>query len=77
VEWIYACTVGSAPVVKPQSEDSPEVAALRKKARGEALSAAEETILARTYRKPPADDGPGVPHEEIMRRLAERKSRGE
>jgi hypothetical protein len=48
-----------------------------KKARGEALSAAEEAILARTYRKPPAEEGPGVPHEEIMRRLAERKSRGE
>jgi hypothetical protein len=48
-----------------------------KKARGEALSAAEEAILARTYRKPPAEEGPGVPQEEIMRRLAERKSRGE
>jgi len=61
----------------PQHEDSPEVAALRKKARGEALTPAEETILARTYRKPPEGERPGVPHEEIMRRLAERKSRGE
>lgn len=77
MEASYACTMSSAPAVKPQSEDSPEVAALKKKARGEALSAAEEAILARTYRKPPADEGPGIPHEEIMRRLADRKSRGE
>lgn len=58
-----------------QNEDSPEVAALKKKARSEALSAAEEAILAGTYRKPPGDEGPGVSHDEIMRRLADRKSK--
>jgi hypothetical protein len=57
-----------------EHEDAPEVAALLKKARGEPLTAAEEAILARTYRKP---DGPTVPHEEVMRELAERQRRGE
>ena len=55
-------------------DDSPEVAALRKKLRGETLTAAEEALLAQRYRKP---EGPTTPHEEVMRELADRQRRGE
>jgi hypothetical protein len=55
-------------------KDGPEVAALRKRIRGEALTADEELLLASTYRKPP---GPTVPHAEVMRLLEERRRRGE
>jgi hypothetical protein len=62
----------SAPAHKPN--DAPEVAILLKKARGEALTPAEEAILARTYRRP---DGPTVPHDAVMEELAQRQRRGE
>lgn len=55
-------------------EDSPEVAALRKRIRGEPLTPAEQALLESTYRK---GEGPTVPHEQIMRELAERERRGE
>jgi hypothetical protein len=55
--------------------DSPAVAALRKRIRGETLTADEQTLLANATRKPAS--GPTVPHEEVMRMLAERERRGE
>ena len=54
--------------------DSPQVAALRKRARGESLTEAEAAPLAGATRKA---SGPGVPHEDVMRELAERDRRGE
>jgi hypothetical protein len=53
--------------------DSPEVAALRKRLRGEPLTAEEEAILARTYRTP---TGPTVPRAAVMAEFAERERRG-
>jgi hypothetical protein len=53
--------------------DSPEVAALRKRLRGEALTAREQEILATTARKP---EGSTVSHDVVMRELAERERRG-
>jgi hypothetical protein len=53
--------------------DSPQVAALRKRARGEPLSDEERALLARPGRKP---QGPTVPHEAVMRELEERQRRG-
>jgi hypothetical protein len=49
--------------------DSPQVAALRKRARGEVLTEGEAALLARPGRKP---SGPGVPHETVMALLEER-----
>lgn len=62
--------------VMSQHEDSPEVASMRKRIRGEALTPAEEAILARSSRKPPEGEGRAVPHAEIERKLEERKHRG-
>jgi hypothetical protein len=56
-----------------QQEDSPEVAALRKKARGEPLTEAERTLLATATRKP--SPGPTVSHEQIEAMLDERRRR--
>jgi hypothetical protein len=53
--------------------DSPEVAALRKRLRGEALTPAEEALLTARARKPAAVT---VPHEDVLRELADRKRRG-
>jgi hypothetical protein len=53
--------------------DSPEVAALRRRLRGEALTPAEAELLAARARKP---SGPTVPHGDVMRELAERQRRG-
>jgi hypothetical protein len=51
--------------------DSPEVAALRKKARGDALTDAERALLANATRKP---DGAGaVPHADVEALLEERR----
>jgi hypothetical protein len=55
--------------------DSPAVAALRKRIRVKTLKAEEQALVANTTRKPAP--GPTVPHEEVMRMLAERKRRGE
>lgn len=57
-----------------KQDDSPEVAALRKKLRGEPLTAREEALLAQRSGRP---DGPTTPHEDVMRELAERQRRGE
>ena len=56
--------------------DSPEVAALRKKIRGEPLTEAERATLEATYRKPA---GPGTPisQEQMTALLAERERAGE
>jgi hypothetical protein len=54
--------------------DSPEVAAFRKKARGEPLTDAERELLANATRKPdPA--ARTVPHERIEAMLEERRRR--
>jgi hypothetical protein len=62
------------PAPSHEHEDSPEVAALRKRVRGEPLSAAEDALLASATRKP---SGPGVPHAAVIAELAERERRGE
>jgi hypothetical protein len=56
--------------------DSPEVAALRKKARGEALTDAERALLARVARKP-SGGGTPISQEQMTALLDERKRRGE
>jgi hypothetical protein len=56
----------------PGQAESPEVAALRKRIRGEPLSREEEALLASVSRRP---EGPTVPHEAVMRELAERERR--
>jgi hypothetical protein len=61
----------SRPVGKPV--DAPEVAALRKRLRGEPLTDAEASTLSAKYRKP---EGHTTPHEEVMRELGERERRG-
>lgn len=59
-----------------QDGEQPEVAALRKKLRGEPLSDEERSLLASTYRAPPQNDVASVPHEDVMKELEERKRRG-
>jgi hypothetical protein len=54
--------------------DSPEVAAFRKKARGEPLADAERDLLANATRKP-APGARTVPHEKIEELLEERRRR--
>jgi hypothetical protein len=58
----------------PKHDDSPEVAALRKKARGQPLSDAERALLASATRKPTA--GPTVPHETVESMLEQRRRQG-
>jgi len=60
----------------PHHEDTPEVAAIRKKARGETLTAAEEAVLARVSRRPPGDPRPSISQDQLMVRLEERKRLG-
>jgi hypothetical protein len=55
-------------------KDSPQVAALRKKARGEPLTDEERALLgAGSSRR----FGRTLPHSQVMRELAERQRRGE
>jgi len=61
-----------SPKHEPISE-SPEVAALRKRIRGEPITDVERALLARATRKP---TGPGIPHAEIMAELEERRRCG-
>jgi hypothetical protein len=56
-----------------EQEDSPEVAALRKKARGEPLTEAEGALIASATRKP--SPGPTVSHDQIEAMLEERRRR--
>lgn len=58
-------------------EDAPEVAALRKKIRGEPLTEGEKAILARTYRKPEGAPRESVSQAQLEALLAERKRHGE
>jgi hypothetical protein len=51
--------------------DSPEVAALRKKIRGESLTDEEAELLARVSRKPAGLDAP-LTHEQVESLLAAR-----
>jgi hypothetical protein len=53
--------------------DSPEVAAFRKKARGEPLTAEEERLLTSATRKPAP--GATVPHSQVEAMLEERRRR--
>jgi hypothetical protein len=53
--------------------DQPEVAALRKWIRHEALTAEEEALLAKVHHKP---DGQTIAQDQVMAMLAERKLRG-
>ena len=55
------------------SVESPEVAALRKKIRGETLSTEEQALLARATRK---RSGPATPHAAIEAQLIERLRNG-
>jgi hypothetical protein len=59
-----------------KQEDSPEVAALRKKIRGEPLTEAEEALLVATYRKPP-EGTVTFTQEQVTSLLEERRRRGE
>lgn len=54
--------------------DSPEVAALRKKIRGEPLSAEEQALLARATREPSGEGA--LPQEAIEAMLEERRRLG-
>jgi hypothetical protein len=64
-------------VAKPsESADQPEVAALRKKIRGEPLTEEERRLLESTYRKP-SQPGPSITQEQMTAILAERARRGE
>ena len=54
--------------------DSTEVAALRKKMRGEPLTAEEQALLARATRKPTGEGA--VPQETIEAMLEERRRLG-
>jgi hypothetical protein len=53
--------------------DSPEVAALRKRIRGETVTAEESARLASATRKP---EGSSVPHARIEELVEERRRRG-
>jgi hypothetical protein len=63
-------------VAKAAPQEQPEVAALRKKIRGEPLTDDERTLLESTYRTPP-QEGPAITREEMTQLLAERARRGE
>jgi hypothetical protein len=67
----------SASQPEREHEQAPEVAALRKKIRGEPLAEGEEAILARTYRKPEGAPRESVSQAQLEAMLAERKRRGE
>jgi hypothetical protein len=54
-----------------RQDDSPEVLALRKKIRGEALTEEERAILASATRKPTGTGA--VPHEAVEAMLEERR----
>jgi hypothetical protein len=54
-------------------KDSPQVAALRKKARGEPLTDEENRLLTASARKA---SEPGVAHAQVEAELAERQRRG-
>jgi len=58
--------------------EQPEVAALRKKIRGEPLTPEEAALLAPTpeTRARIAAMGPGIPHAHVTAELAERQRRG-
>jgi hypothetical protein len=56
------------------TEDAPEVAALRKKIRGETLTDEERAILVHTTRKPTGTGA--VSHAAVEAELEERKRRG-
>jgi hypothetical protein len=53
--------------------ETPQVAALRKRARGESLSPTERALLDGPGRKPAAQ---GVPHTQVLEQLEERRRRG-
>ena len=54
-------------------KDSPQVGALRKRARGEPLTDEENRLLSTASREPV---GPGVAHAQVEAELAERQRRG-
>jgi hypothetical protein len=56
-------------------DDSPEVAALRKKIRGEALTEEERALLASVSRKPSAS-GDALTQEQLSALLSERSRAG-
>ncbi|HEV3189363.1 MAG TPA: hypothetical protein VGY54_02640 [Polyangiaceae bacterium] len=59
-----------------QHDDSPEVAALRKKIQGVPLTDDEKQLLARISRKP-SGAGESITQEQLSALLAERSRRGE
>jgi hypothetical protein len=64
-----AATLGS-----PEDDDSPEVRALRKQIRNEPLTSEEQALLASVSRTIPAG-AVLVPHDEVTRKLEERRRR--
>jgi hypothetical protein len=64
----YACGMSQS---ARKQDDSPEVAALRKKIRGEALTDDERACLMRVSRKPP-EVGVPLTQEQVEALLAER-----
>lgn len=62
-----AATLGS-----PEDDDSPEVRALRKHIRNEPLTPEEQALLARVSRPVP-EGAVLVPHDEVTRKLEERR----
>lgn len=58
-----------------EAGDAPEVAALRKRIRGERLTAEEQELLANATRKPSPDAG-AVPHEQVEAALEVRRRSG-
>ena len=67
--------MSNARVSEPKIEQ-PEVAALRKKIRGERLTDEERQLLARVSRKPGGGGAP-ISQEQLTALLDERKRRGE
>jgi hypothetical protein len=72
---VLDCRMSNAPAPDPKSEQ-PEVAALRKKIRGEPLTDEDRRLLARVSRKP-ASGGVPISQEQMTSLLIERQRRGE
>ena len=66
----------SSPPVSDDAADQPEVRALRKKIRGEALTEEERVCLEATYHRPAWADGPTFSQAQITALLEARRRLG-